>query len=72
VWDGGSNHNHKFYVATEEEAKRWMEKNKYDYIRPFNFTVFDTIEEAADNDIAKVKERALAKLSTMERKALGF
>jgi hypothetical protein len=49
-----------------------MKKNKYDYIRPFNFTVFDTIEEAEDNDTAKVKERALAKLSTMERKALGF
>jgi hypothetical protein len=71
VWDGGSMHNHKFYVASEEEAKKWKAKNTYDtyYAKTF---VFDTLEEATENDTKKVKARALAKLTEIERQALGF
>ena len=32
VWDGGDRHNHKYYVATQEAAEQWKEKNKYDEI----------------------------------------
>lgn len=45
-WDGGDRQNHKFYVATEEEAKKWKAKNKYDTYNEVSFVVYDTIKEA--------------------------
>ena len=72
VWDGGDRHNLKFYVKTKEEAEKWKVKNPHDFIHEKNFIIFDTIEEAQENDLAKVRERVLAKLSPIERKALGL
>ncbi len=72
VWDGGDRHNHKFYVKSEDEAKKWKAKNKYDEYYKVTLCVFETLEEAAENDTKKLRERALAKLDPMERKALGF
>ena len=72
VWDGGDRHNHKFYVASEEEAKKWKEKNKYDFIQKRTFVIFDTVEEAEDNDLATVRKRLLSKLTTIEKRALGI
>lgn len=72
VWDGGDRHNHKFYVKTEEEAKRWKKENQYDSYHKKTFTIFDTIEEARENDLAAVRRRVIAKLSPIERRALGI
>lgn len=46
-WDGGSSNIHKFYVSTEDEAKKWVAKNKYDTYHEVTFTVYDTLKEAA-------------------------
>lgn len=71
VWDGGSMHNHKFYLATQAEAEKWMLSNKFDRIAKKEFIVFDTLEEALDNDLATVKKRVIEKLTPLERRAMG-
>lgn len=72
VWDGGDRHNHKFYVKSEAEAKKWKEKNPHDYYHKKTFIVFDTLEEAEANDLATVRKNVIARLSTIERRALGI
>ena len=36
------------------------------------FVIFDSLAEMAENQTEKVRERALAKLTPLEKKALGF
>ena len=72
VWDGAERHNRKFSVASESEAKRWLVANKYDNIIKHTLTVFDTLEEAMENDLAAVRKRLLTKLSPLEKQALGI
>ncbi len=71
VWDGGSMHNHKFFVASEEEANKWKAENKFDAIVKKTFVIFDTIEEAKHNDLAAVRKRVIEKLTPLERRAMG-
>lgn len=72
VWDGGDRHNHKFFLRSEKEAKKWKEKNQYDYIAKKTITIFDSFEEALENDLVEVRKRTLAKLSPLEKQALGI
>ena len=72
VWDGGDRHNHKFYLTSKEEAEKYKAANKYDEIYEKQIEIFDTLEEWADWNTGKVKERALSKLTAEERRALGF
>ncbi len=72
VWDGGDRHNHKFYLTDKAEADKYLEKNTYDSVHPVEIVTFDTLEEWTEWNTGKVKERALAKLTAEERKALGF
>lgn len=71
-WDGGERHNHKFFLLDPAEAERWKREHVHDSIRHRVFEFFDTVSEAEDNETVKVRERALAKLTAQERKALGF
>ena len=72
VWDGGSMYNHKFYVATKEEADKWIAENRFDVVYPITFEIYDTIEDALEGNTEKIRKRALAKLSPSEIKALGL
>ena len=72
VWDGGDRHNHKFYLTSEEEAQRYLKANTYDAVYERTIEIFDTLEEWNDWNQGKIKERALAKLTAEERRALGF
>lgn len=74
VWDGGDRHNRKFSVASEHEAKKWKEakENRYDTYTKHTLVVFDTLEEAMENDLASVRKRLLAKLTPLEKQALGI
>ena len=72
VWDGGDRCNHKFFVATKEEAEKWIKANTYDSIYERKFEIYDTVEEYLEGTSKETKERALAKLTQIERKALGF
>ena len=72
VWDGGDRHNHKFYLTSKEEADKYLKGNTYDAVYETTLEVFDTLDEWNDWNKGKVKERALAKLTAEERRALGF
>lgn len=71
-WDGGDRHNHAFFLLNKESADAWQQAHKHDVIRHRVFEFFDTVREAQDNQTEKVRERALARLTAQERKALGF
>lgn len=72
VWDGGDRHNRKFSVADEVEADKWIKTHKYDIKVKHTLTVFDTLEEAMENDLVSVRKRLLAKLTPLEKQALGI
>lgn len=71
-WDGGERHNHVFYITSEEEKEAYLAKNKHSLAFKQTLVVFDTLEEREANTTAKLRESALAKLTPLERKALGL
>ena len=72
-WVGGDVHIHKFYLLSEAEAQAYKAVNKNDSVSKKQiFTFFDTVAEAEEHSMQKARERALAKLSALERKALGY
>jgi hypothetical protein len=72
VWDGGDRCNHKFYVASEEEAKKWIKANTYDNYYEVDIEIYDTLEDWAEHNEEAIRKRALRKLSPEERAALGW
>lgn len=70
-WDGGERHNHKFYLASKDEAEKYIAQNKYDRYDHKVMIVFDTVNEAAENDLKTVRARVIARLTPLERRALG-
>ena len=72
VWDGGSMHHHKYYVATKEAAAEWKAKNKYDEIVEREFVILDDLTELGEYKNGELRKRALAKLTEQERKVLGL
>jgi hypothetical protein len=72
VWDGGDRHNLKGYITSKEEAKKHLVGNTYDRIEPRTFFFFDTYEQMKDYESGELRKRALAKLTAIERKALGL
>ena len=72
VWDGGDRCNHKLYVATKDQADEWKRKNTYDSVYEQTFEIYDTIEEYLEGKSEETRQRALAKLTPIERKSLGL
>lgn len=74
--DGGGMHsNHVAYVSNKEladkmvaKSKNWRSSNKYTKL----ITIFDTMEEVEANSKANLRKSALAKLSSLEKEALGL
>lgn len=71
-WDGGDRHNFKFYLASKAEADKYKEKHKHDDVRPVVLTIFDSVEESEAHDVKTLRRAAIAKLSPLERQALGI
>ena len=72
LWDGGDRHHFGFYI--DEEVPDTAIKTAYPHctVRNERLAVFDTLDEVKENDVKKLRESALAKLTPLERKALGF
>lgn len=74
--DGGGMHsNHVAYVSTKElaeqmeaKSKGWRSISKYTKL----ITIFDTMEEIEANSKANLRKSALAKLTNLEKEALGL
>lgn len=76
-WDGGNGHRFAFYLNNTDGAgthavREWEAKNPHDYIRETEIVLFNTVADYEEFKSGKVRERALAKLTAEERKALGF
>lgn len=72
VWDGCDRQDHKFYLTSKAEADKYLKNNTYDTVREVNLEIFDTLEEWEVAENSKLRERALAKLTDTERRALGI
>lgn len=72
VWDGGDRHNFAFHLATWALVDEYMKTNIHDNARPVTLVVFETLDELVANSNEKLRKSALAKLSAMEKKALGL
>ena len=71
-WDGGDRHYHKFYVKSKEEAEKWKKIYTFDSVDEKTLEIYSSIEEYFETESEITKERALAKLTPIERKALGW
>lgn len=73
-WDGGDRHNFGFYFkkenATKENLKKW--KDSHCLVSDELIVIFDTVEEIHNNSTENLRKTALAKLSPLEKKALGL
>ena len=56
---------------SNEEAAKKVGDRVYRSVHKKTFTIFDTAEDFAEYTRAKLRERALAKLTPEEREALG-
>jgi len=72
-WDGGERHIPKdICFESIEEANLFLGKNKFDVFQKRKFTVFDSFEEYQQSKSEELKKSALAKLTDLEKKALGL
>lgn len=71
-FDGCGYYNHKFYLTDRSEADRYLENHKHNIVEEKDLVLFDTLDEWVQYDRDQTKARALAKLTSDERKALGF
>ncbi len=72
---GGMHSNHLMYVSSVEladkvvaKSKGWRTVSKYTKL----ITIFDTMEEIEANSKANLRKSALAKLTNLEKEALGL
>jgi hypothetical protein len=72
-WDGGDLHNASgVCFFSKEEANEFLGDNRYDLIRENTVVVYDSVEEYYAVTSAETKQRALAKLTDVEKRALGL
>lgn len=71
-WDGTDRTKHAFYLTDKAEAEKWVKGYKHDSFNETTIELFDSIDERQEWLNNRLKEKALAKLTPDERKALGF
>jgi hypothetical protein len=67
-----SRYSHVAYLMDENNAKIWKGDNYFRSIEKATIVIFDNLGQMIENEKEKVRERALAKLTAIERKALGY
>jgi len=72
-WDGGDRHYSKdpaFFIKADADA--YLGDNKYDRFDKKTVYIYESVDEYNEAKGEEVKERALAKLTDVEKKALGL
>lgn len=72
AWDGGDRHDFKAYVSNTIPDAEIQKRYRSCQIIPEILTVFDTLDEIEENSVANLRKSAYAKLTPMERKAIGL
>jgi len=72
-WEYGDHHISKdICFETKKEADIFLGKKKYDRFERRTFTIFDSVNEYEQSKSEEVKKTALAKLTDIEKRALGL
>ena len=72
-WDGGDRHNSKEPAFIhKKDADRFLGDNSYDHFVKVTVPVYESLEEYEEVISGRVKAQALAKLTEVEKKALGL
>lgn len=72
VWDGGEHHHPKYFITDKVEADKYMKDHVYDTCREHTIVVFESYQDIIDSDTATLRKSALAKLTHLEKVALGL
>lgn len=73
TWDGTDRHNSTgFLFDNQTMAEAYKKANPYDYVNHKQFVIVHSLEDLREAQLEATKERALSKLSPLERQALGF
>lgn len=72
-WDGVDSHLSKEPAfLNKEDADRFLGDNKYDHFAKVTVPVYESLEEYEEVSGGRVKAQALAKLTEVEKRALGL
>lgn len=72
-WDGGEREVPKnVYFKTKTECDNYKKERKHASFREVTLHIFDSFSEYKESDTESVKAGALAKLSDLEKLALGI
>jgi len=72
-WDGGDRHYPKdpaFFNKADADA--YLGDNEYDFFEKRTVYIYESVDEYNEANGEEVKEKALAKLTDVEKKALGL
>ena len=72
-YDGGGRYiSSDICFSSMEEADKFVSKRKYDDYVKRQFFIYESAEEYNKSNSKELKEKALAKLTDIEKKALGL
>lgn len=72
-WDGGDRHiSEDPCFRNKADADLFLKTRPHDRFNKVTVTVYDSVAEFESLSDAKLKEKALAKLTDLEKKALGL
>ena len=72
TWDGGDHHEFKAYVEATVPNAEIEKKYRNCHIADEVLTVFASLAELDENSIPNLRKSAYAKLTPLERKAIGL
>lgn len=72
-WDGGDRHNQKEPAfLNKEDADAFLGDNRQDYFDKKTVYVYESVDEYLEIEKEETKRKALAKLTDVEKRALGL
>jgi hypothetical protein len=71
-WDGGDRQNFGFYISADVPNEDIEKARPHCYIQKKTIVVFDSLQELADHGVYKLRRAAWAKLTPLERQAIGM
>ena len=71
-WDGGDRHNFDFYVTTLVAESEIKQRYPHCSMVRKTFVVFDSLKEVEENRAHVLCKQVWAKLTLLERKAIGM
>jgi hypothetical protein len=72
-WDGGDRHRpSEPCFSSKEDADEFLGDNTYDHFEEYSYTIYDDVTEYHSTKTQQTRQRALDKLTDIEKVALGL